>query len=448
MREPQTPLSALRGLLVRAGYEEALPEPVVSDADGPRGVPVHQRATFRTRRDETVMLPADLASGLLRRAGSRRPHRLFQIGAVARYRPEDPNELAAEHRVAVQLVGASGAAALLEVVDLARELTAGSDARRSVGILRFNAGAVATALFDRHGVPAERRRDCFADLAAPEAATPATTVEAALASLGAPGAEALARLPADQQRAVLLELLAALDVRFIGRRRPEDVVDNLLRRVEAARHRARGREVLAPLRALLGLTAPWVQARPRLAKLLGDSLALAGADAVAESFAALGFGDEALVFAGDYQTATLRASEVAFTLGPVEGWCGRQTLPDGSEVPVAGFEAPLAAVLGESNAAPPRVLVVPIAEAEVVAALALARSLRAADVVAELEVAGRGVRTALQHAVARGIPYLALLGETELAAGRFVLRDLARRSQREVPLDDPAALSTAFVEGA
>jgi hypothetical protein len=447
VRDPHaSPLSAVRTLLARAGYAETLLDPVApgDGREGPRAVPVHQRASFRTRRDELVMLPAELASGLLRQAGARRPHRLFQVGAVARYRPDDPNELAVEQRLGVQIVGAAGPAPLLEVIDLARGLVADAP-------LVFNAGACAAALFERHQVPPERRRDQFAELArVPEKATDgggAPTVEKALATLGAPGAEALALLPPEQRRAILLDLLAALDVRFIGRRAPEDVVDNLLRRVDAARQRAHGRDVLAPLGKLVALRAPWTKARAALKRLLGNPLALAPVDALASHLNSLGFSGDRLVFAGGDHVADLRADEVAFTLGPVAGWSWRQPGPDGEEVPVAGFEVPVAALAVEAPPTPIEVLVVPIAEAELGPALALARGLRAAGLSAELEVAGRGLRTAIQNAVARGIPYLALLGETEVAAGRFLLKDLARRSQQAWPLDAPSEAAAA-VRGA
>ncbi len=444
MRDPvPAPILAdLRARLTRAGYEEVPPDLVVpgGEPEAPRSVPVHQRAQFRTRRDEPVMLPAELAGGLVRHAGARRPRRLFQIGAVARYRPEHPNDLAVEHRLGVQLVGAAGTAAFLEVVDLARDL------RAEGAPLAFNTGALAATLFDRHGVPPERRRDAFADLRSPPAPVNdggrQRTVEAALATLGAPGAEALGHLPAEQQRAVLLDLLAALDVRFIGRRRPEDVVDNLLRRIEAARHRERGREALGPLGALVGLRKAWVMARPTLVQLLGD--ALAPVDAVAGGLGALGFSADGLVFDGGLRAGELRDDELAFTLDAVEGWCGRVSGPDGDEVPVAGFEGRLAEFVGDAVAPPPQVLVVPVAEGEVGPALALARDLRAAGLVAELEVAVRGPRAALQYAVARDIPYVALIGEAEVSENRFLLKDMARRTQQSLPLGDVDAVRRWF----
>jgi histidyl-tRNA synthetase len=79
---------------------------------------------------------------------------------------------------------------------------------------------------------------------------------------------------------------------------------------------------------------------------------------------------------------------------------------------------------------------VPVKEDFMGQAMDLAFRLRAYGVPVEVDVMGRGVTRALRYAEARGLRYVALLGEREISQGTVSLRDMERRDQRTVKIEE------------
>jgi histidyl-tRNA synthetase len=90
-----------------------------------------------------------------------------------------------------------------------------------------------------------------------------------------------------------------------------------------------------------------------------------------------------------------------------------------------GVERLLLAAEATGAGARPYVCIIPLADAATAPALQLARRLRLAGVRAELESAGRSVKSAMRRADKLGAHFAILLGDDELAAGRATVRDLA-----------------------
>ncbi len=80
------------------------------------------------------------------------------------------------------------------------------------------------------------------------------------------------------------------------------------------------------------------------------------------------------------------------------------------------------------------IIVVPVKEELRVEALKIARMLRDADMMVEVEVMGRKMTKALEDADRRKISYAIIVGERELKEDSVVLRDLSKREQRIVPI--------------
>jgi histidyl-tRNA synthetase len=86
----------------------------------------------------------------------------------------------------------------------------------------------------------------------------------------------------------------------------------------------------------------------------------------------------------------------------------------------------------------PRVQVSPLGEAARVAGIRLARNLRDADIGAVLAVGGRSLKSQLKSADKAGIRYALILGESELAEGKVLAREMATSEQASVPLAEVA----------
>ncbi len=84
----------------------------------------------------------------------------------------------------------------------------------------------------------------------------------------------------------------------------------------------------------------------------------------------------------------------------------------------------------------PAVAVLPLGPGTAAAAQRTASALRQAGIRAEVEVTGRSLKAALKWASKIGARAAVILGETELARGAGILRDLERGEQNEVPLEE------------
>jgi histidyl-tRNA synthetase len=107
----------------------------------------------------------------------------------------------------------------------------------------------------------------------------------------------------------------------------------------------------------------------------------------------------------------------------------------------AGVER-LSMLLAASPAAPRPVAVIPVAEAQEAAALALIRQLRAAGVVAEIAYKGN-LKRRMERANKLSARAALILGETEVAEGVVQLRDLDAGTQESLPVADAIARLSA-----
>src|SRR5262249_36792414 len=95
--------------------------------------------------------------------------------------------------------------------------------------------------------------------------------------------------------------------------------------------------------------------------------------------------------------------------------------------------------------APVQVLVVPVTEDDLTAAIGAAESLRGRGLRVELELRGRGPRAALRYAAHEDVPLAVLVGERERTSGTALLRRLATREEREVPLPELPGAALAAI---
>jgi len=82
------------------------------------------------------------------------------------------------------------------------------------------------------------------------------------------------------------------------------------------------------------------------------------------------------------------------------------------------------------------VLIVPMGEAQSPVAFELAQRLRDANIAAQVDVSGRGVRDALSYASGLNFTSVLLVGPKEAATGKATLRDLRSKVQTEIPFDE------------
>ena len=82
-----------------------------------------------------------------------------------------------------------------------------------------------------------------------------------------------------------------------------------------------------------------------------------------------------------------------------------------------------------------RVVVIPITDVVKVEALKIAQMLRAAMVTVEFEVMGRKMAKSLEDADKRKVDYAVIVGERELKEKTVVLKNLAKREQSIVPIE-------------
>lgn len=88
--------------------------------------------------------------------------------------------------------------------------------------------------------------------------------------------------------------------------------------------------------------------------------------------------------------------------------------------------------------APAEVLVLPMTE-DLAPAVALATRLREAGIAAQLYHEGKKFKQKLSYADKLGVPFVALLGEDELAAGKVALKDMTTGEQRLLTPEEAAA---------
>lgn len=96
----------------------------------------------------------------------------------------------------------------------------------------------------------------------------------------------------------------------------------------------------------------------------------------------------------------------------------------------------------------PRAQVSPLGEAARTTAIKLARDLRAADIGAVLAFGNRSLKSQLKSADKAGIRYTLIIGDSELAEGKVLAREMATSEQVSVPLAEIASWLRSRLEQA
>jgi len=134
----------------------------------------------------------------------------------------------------------------------------------------------------------------------------------------------------------------------------------------------------------------------------------------------------------EVKTADLGAQDAVAGGGRYDGLIEQL---DGPADPGIGFAIGMERVvllLGEQHqSASPVVQLIPLGEEPLRRLMPVARGLRQAGVATELAYGDRKLQRELERANRSGARYAVIVGETELAAGRAVIRDLRSRQQRD-----------------
>jgi len=85
-----------------------------------------------------------------------------------------------------------------------------------------------------------------------------------------------------------------------------------------------------------------------------------------------------------------------------------------------------------------KVAVVPVSENLTIEATKISERLRSEGIPSEMEVMGRKISKSLGDADRRGIPYVVIVGEKELEEEAVTLRDMRRKEQKVVKIDEIA----------
>lgn len=68
--------------------------------------------------------------------------------------------------------------------------------------------------------------------------------------------------------------------------------------------------------------------------------------------------------------------------------------------------------------------------------LSIANQIRQAGIRVEVDLEGKGIKKSLESALKRGIPYLLIIGEDELKNRLFTLKDLQKKDQQSLTLQE------------
>jgi histidyl-tRNA synthetase len=245
---------------------------------------------------------------------------------------------------------------------------------------------------------------------------------------------------------VLVNSLGSADTRLRYR---EALRTHLLPRAEKLSEHAQKRLADNPLRILDSKNRADQEAlagAPSILDLLGPE-DLAHWEGLKSALTALGTPFEVspgLVRGLDYYTRTL--FEIQATGGEMGSqnallgggrYDGMVRELGGPDVPAVGFamglERMLLAMPDRATPPAPRCFIAPLGQAAMEQALLLARELRNAGIQAEADTRGGSLKSLLRRADATTSRLCLVLGEAELARGIVALKDLASRTQEEVP---------------
>jgi len=400
------------------------------------------------------------------------PLRLCYSGPVFRYESPQHSRYRQFTQVGLELIGAAGPAADAEVIALALQGLAMLGIKsyrlvighigillsllRSLGLderlIALLAGNMERLAEQGRGPVQQRLAELF-PLWAGDGESESTEESLALAAL-------VQTLGEEKARTAVLELLEAMNVGLEGSRSQEEIVDRVLAKFGRTRQRPQIEQALSLMESLGQIKGTVDSALPAVQSLLSqynvaDTLlirlreTLAALDSYGIPWERTGL-DFGLSRGLQYYTGLM--FEV-YHDGPIgeRQLCGGgryddlvATLGGKRDVPAIGFAYGLERVLLALEAEgclpeaqdAPQVLVVPVEPGDHAYAVEVATVLRSAGLLVELEVKERGVKSSLQHANRTGVPTVVIVGSQERETRRAVVRDMAGRSERHVPLDD------------
>lgn len=417
------------------------------------------------------------------------PIRLAYSGPVFRYESPQRSRSRQFTQVGLELLGAAGPAADAEAIALALrglESVGVSQYRLVIGhigvllallrSLELDERLIVALAANMETLAGEGRRPVqqrLAELFPQSAAEPdggeSDEETQALASL--------VRVLGEQKaRAAVLELLGAMNVGLEGSRDSEEIIDRVLAKFGRARQRPQIEQALALMEELSAIKGAPKAALPAARALMASR----GVDD-----APLGQLQDTLAALADYGVAWERVSvEFALSRGLQyytgllfeiyhEGEIGERQLCGGGryddlvtmlggsrEMPAIGFayglERVALAIADEGRLAQAagavQALVSPVEPADHGYAVETADQMRRLGLSVALDVKERGVKGNLQHANRAAIPFVVIVGSQERSQRTVVVRNMATRAERRLPLDaltldafaipDPGALTT------
>jgi histidyl-tRNA synthetase len=400
------------------------------------------------------------------------PLRLAYSGPTFRYEKPQRGRYRQFTEVGGELIGAAGPAADAEV------LAAACGALEQVGVrdYRLVVGhlGVALQLLAQLGIDERGQALIIGQLEAlaRKQADPTAVIERVALLLGAPAGDAsadgrddgalgalLAQFGAEEAARLATALLHHASLPLDGGvRSPAEIVERLLAKAARPDPTPRVRTAVEFLQQLHGLAGPPAEAFGRLEALLNEYRLAPDplrelADAL-DHFAHYGLHPGEIVVDLSLARGLRYYTGLVFEVyddgpeGPLQ-LCGGgrydglvRALGGPDQVPACGFSIGLerTRLALESRGAlppppgPPAVVVIPVEPADHAVAVAAARALRARGLCVELDLRQRGLKLALRHADREGVPLAVIVGERERATDSVVLRELATKRQRAVPL--------------
>ena len=261
------------------------------------------------------------------------------------------------------------------------------------------------------------------------------------------------------------DFLHSLNIRIAGGRDESEVIERLLRKIREDQQAPKVRLALEFMSRLAQLAGAPEQVLPA-ARALAEAYDLErdALDSLDEALACLDEhgerrGQTRLDFGMNrglhYYTGLIFELHGASMDGETIQLCGGGrydnlvSILGGSEAtPALGFAygiERLAGALPDLSKQGAPVLVIPVGEADYGAANAIAANLRAHEIAAEISLDARGLRRSLKRANRRGADLVIIMGEDEGRQNAAILRDMVRREERLVPLDELAAAAREWM---
>jgi histidyl-tRNA synthetase len=438
-------------------------------------------------------LTASVVRAFVAQPPARLPVRLFSTGPVFRYERPSKGRYRQFTQSGVELIGAEGAVADAEVVFLAMHaldqlgLRAYSVTLGHVGILGQllaklgMSGRLRTFFVEnleearRRGVAAVRRRledldpELFEEHAPPfDGLTPqagaASTVSPHSGSETEPGrgvsANGSATASEQQVSTVVSGLLAAMGGEALGRRSEAEVVERLIWKRRPSAGRATVEGAFTFMQRLAAIRGAPVEAlangRDLLAEYKLDDAPLRAlqhtVDLLGEFGADLGRVEVDLGLGRGLQYYTGTVFEIDHGgLGSESQLCGGGRYDDLSRslgarqaLPALGFAFGVERIrlalesegVTDEAVAPADVMVVAASPEQIAYAAQVAQRVRQTGLRAQLDVAGRPLRSALAFADREGFRQVVIVGEAEQRTGTLRIRDMAGGGERALNLAD------------